>query len=198
MKGEKGERRRRELLKIAYRLFLEKGYDNTSIDEIIAAAGIAKGTYYYHFPSKEATLEAVIAMMLAEEVEQARAVAESPLPVPQKLAAIISSLRPQQSEARIANALEARENTLLHDKLNRRLIDEAVPLLAQVVREGISQGIFDCGQVEERVKLVLLMSMQLFDNGSFMENDITVFIDMVEKLFGAKPGTMGFVRELIR
>ena len=36
-------------------------------DEIIAEAGIAKGTYYYYFPSKEATLEAVIDMMIDEE-----------------------------------------------------------------------------------------------------------------------------------
>ena len=60
MNGTKGERRRQELLDIAYRLFIQKGYENTSIDDIIAIANIAKGTYYYYFPSKEATLEAVI------------------------------------------------------------------------------------------------------------------------------------------
>ena len=43
---KKGERRKQELLQIAYRMFVEKGYDNTSVDEIIAEAGIAKGTYY--------------------------------------------------------------------------------------------------------------------------------------------------------
>ena len=195
--GEKGERRRQELLKIAYRLFIEKGYDNTSIEEIITEAGIAKGTYYYHFPSKEATLEAVIDMMLKAEVERARAVVESPMPVPQKVAAVIYSLRPAQEEQNIADALEARENIVLHDKLNKRLISEAVPLLAEVVREGISQGIFDCGQIEERVRMILVMSSQLFDEEGFAENDITVFIGMAEKTLGAKPGTMGFIRELI-
>ena len=196
--GEKGERRRQELLMIAYRLFIEKGYDNTSIDEIIAVAGIAKGTYYYHFPSKEATLEAVIEMMLSEEVKQAKAVVTSPLPVPQKLAAVIYSLRPQKSEQSIANALEAKENVTMHDKLNKRLIDEAVPLLADIVREGISQGIFNCEQIEERVKMILLMSTQMFNDGNFTENDIIVFIDIVEKTVGAEKGTMGFIRELIR
>ena len=44
----------------------------TSIDEIIAEAGIAKGTYYYYFESKEATLEAVIDMMIEEEVSRAK------------------------------------------------------------------------------------------------------------------------------
>lgn len=41
---KKGEKRRRELLQIAYRLFLSRGYENTSVDEIIEEAGIAKGT----------------------------------------------------------------------------------------------------------------------------------------------------------
>ena len=46
---KKGERRKQALLKIAYGLFISRGYENTSVDDIIEAAGIAKGTYYYHF-----------------------------------------------------------------------------------------------------------------------------------------------------
>ena len=56
MKGAQGEKRKHELLEIAYHMFIQKGYEETSIDEIIAEAHIAKGTYY--FPSKDATLEA--------------------------------------------------------------------------------------------------------------------------------------------
>ena len=195
--GEKGERRRQELLQIAYRLFTEKGYDNTSIDEIIAAAGIAKGTYYYHFPSKEATLEAVIDMMLNEEIAQAKAIVSAPLPVPQKIAAVIMAIHPKQEEISIANALEAKENLVLHEKLNKRVIEEAVPLLSEIVQEGIAQEIFCCGQVPERVRMLLMMSMQMFDDSAFTENDITVFIDMTEKMLGAQPGTMAFIRALI-
>ena len=195
--GGKGERRRQELLQIAYRLFTEKGYDNTSIDEIIAAAGIAKGTYYYHFPSKEATLEAVIDMMLNEEIAQAKAIVSATLPVPQKIAAVIMAIHPKQEEISIANALEAKENIVLHEKLNKRVIEEAVPLLAEIVQEGISQGIFCCGQVPERVRMLLMMSMQMFDDSTFTENDIAVFIDMTEKMLGAQPGTMAFIRALI-
>ena len=195
--GEKGERRRQELLQIAYRLFTEQGYDNTSVDEIIAAAGIAKGTYYYHFPSKEATLEAVIDMMLNEEIAQAKTIVSAPLPVPQKIAAVIMAFHPKQEEISIANALEAKENIVLHEKLNRRVIEEATPLLAEIVQEGISQALFCCGQVPERVRMLLLMSMQMFDENTFTENDITVFIDMTEKMLGAQPGTMAFLRALI-
>lgn len=59
-------------MQIAYRLFLSKGYEETSIDEIIAEAQIAKGTFYYHFKSKEALLEALINKMITEKAEQAK------------------------------------------------------------------------------------------------------------------------------
>lgn len=72
MKGEKGEKRKQELLQIAYRLFLTKGYEETSVDEIIEEAKIAKGTFYYHFKSKEELLEALINKMITEKVEQAK------------------------------------------------------------------------------------------------------------------------------
>ena len=197
MKGEKGERRKKELLKIAYRMFIEKGYDNTSIDEIITEAGIAKGTYYYHFPSKEATLEAVIDMMISEEAERAKAVISAPIPVPQKIVAVIMAMRPQQEESGIASTLERSENIIMHEKINSRLLDVTSPILTEVVKEGISQGIFDCNNIEERVKMILFMCQRVFDSGSFNERDIEVFIDMTEKTLGAQTGTMGFIKELI-
>lgn len=198
MKGEKGERRKKELLKIAYRMFTEKGYDNTSIDEIIAEAGIAKGTYYYHFPSKEATLEAVVDMMISEEAERAQAVIFAPISVPQKIIAVIMTMRPQPKENDIAHALERSENIVMHEKINSRLLDVTVPILTEVVKEGISQGIFDCTDIEERVKMMLFLCQRVFDSGSFRERDVAVFIDMVEKTLGAQAGTMDFIKELIR
>lgn len=198
MKGEKGRRRRNELLKIAYRMFIEKGYNNTSVDEIIAEAGIAKGTYYYYFPSKESTLEAVIDMMINDEVGKAKDAVGSDLPVSQKLAAVIQSFRPKQEEENIADVLESKENLILHDKLNKRLIAEAEPLISAVVREGIAQGIFRCEMVEERVKMILILCIQVFNRDSFTKNDITVFIDIFEKTFGAETGTMNFITDLIR
>ena len=194
---KKGERRKQELLKIAYRMFIEKGYENTSIDEIIAEAGIAKGTYYYYFESKEATLEAVIEMMIEEEVGRAKAVLETSLPVPQKLVSVIYSLRPAQDEQVIAKALDVTENIVMHEKVNRRIVEEAVPLLTEVVKEGISQGIFECTNIEERVRMLLIISQHIFDDGIFSDRDVEVYIDVVEKTLGAKGGTMSFIAELI-
>lgn len=197
MKGAKGEKRKQELLNIAYQMFIQKGYEETSIDEIIAEAHIAKGTYYYHFPSKEATLEAVIDMMINNEVQRAQAALSAPIPVPQKLTGVITSLRPEQNESNIADTLNKKENIIMHEKVNRRIIDEAVPLLAQIVSDGIEQGVFACDHIEERVKMILIMSNYLFDSGNFTAGNIELFIDMVEKSLGAQSGTLGYIRELI-
>ena len=197
MKGEKGEKRKQELLRIAHQLFIQKGYEETSIDEIIAEAHIAKGTYYYYFPSKEATLEEVINMMIKDEVRRAKEVLSAPIPIPQKLVGVIASLRPEQNESNIADALNQKQNIIMHEKINRRIVEEAVPLLSEVVSEGIVQGMFACDHIEERVRMILIMSQHLFDNGSFSEGDIEVFIDMVEKTLGAQSGILGFIRDLI-
>ena len=197
MKGEKGEKRKQELLEIAYRMFISKGYEETSIDEIIAEAHIAKGTYYYHFPSKESLLEEVISMMIDDEVGRAKEVLSAPLPVPQKLVGVIAALRPEQDESSIADALNKKENIIMHEKVSKRIVSEAVPLLAEVVSEGITHGIFSCDHIEERVRMILIISQNMFDSDSFTEGDIEVFIDMTEKTLGAKPGTLGFIRELI-
>ena len=44
---------KRKIFEISMKLFAEKGYDATSIEDITATVGVAKGTLYYHFSSKE-------------------------------------------------------------------------------------------------------------------------------------------------
>ncbi|MCM1023163.1 MAG: TetR/AcrR family transcriptional regulator [Prevotella sp.] len=194
---KKGEKRKQELLECAYRMFIQKGYDQTSVDEIIAEAHIAKGTYYHYFQSKEAMLEEVINMMIAEETERAKSVLSAPIPVEQKLVSVIVSLRPKQDELTIVGTLERAENIVMHTKTKRKIVDVAVPLLTKAVEEGTAQGVFNCTNIENRVKMILIMSQELFDDGAYTENDIEVFIDMTEKTLGAKSGTLGFIKELI-
>ena len=52
--------RKNEILDAAGILFSEKGYDNTSVTDIMNAVGIAKGTLYHHFKSKEDIMDALI------------------------------------------------------------------------------------------------------------------------------------------
>ena len=46
--------------------------------------------------------------------------------------------------------------------------------------------------------MLLVISNNLFNDGHYTEGDVIVFIDLMEKMLGAAPGTMAFIRELIR
>lgn len=194
----KKNERKQELLKIAYNMFLTKGYDNTSIDDIINEAKIAKGTYYYYyFESKEATLEEVINMMINEEVESAKGIVNMPISIPEKLVGVITSLRPKIDEQEIQNTLNKKQNIVMHEKINNRIMEEAIPLLEQIVNEGIQSNIFNCNHIKERIRMLLIMSNELFDSDKFNINDVEVFIDTAEKMLGAKEGTLEFIKMLI-
>ncbi len=193
----KRELRKKELTQIAYELFLTKGYENTSVDEIISKAGIAKGTYYYYFESKEQTLEEVINMIVYKCVLKAKQVLDTDLPIEQKFLNVILSLRVSPEEIEFQNVIHIPENIILHKKINDRIIKEAVPLLAKIVEEEIELGLFNCDNIEERIKMILIMSNQLFDDKEVDKKCISVFIDTVEKMLGAKSGTLSFIEELI-
>lgn len=196
---KKGEKRKQDLIRIAYRLFVSRGYEHTSVDEIIEEAGIAKGTYYYYFESKEQMLEEVIEMMLQAEAEKAEAVLQTELSVPEKIVGIIAAIHPAQDEQTIEEALHRPENILMHNKIRERLFDLAVPVLSRAAEEGVKEGLFTCDNIPERVRMIMILGSDLFDGRmSFGPAMADVFIDTVEKLLGARPGTMGFLRPMIR
>lgn len=196
---KKGEKRKQDLIQIAYRLFITRGYEHTSVDGIIAEAGIAKGTYYYYFESKEQMLEDVIGMMLQSEAEKAEAVLRTDLPVSEKIAAIIASVHPAREEQAIEDALHRPENVLMHNKTRERIFDLMIPILSRAAEEGVEKGLFHCDHIPERVREILILSSELFDGHTPLSAAVTdVFIDTIEKILGAEPGTMGFIRGLIR
>lgn len=191
--------RKKELLKIAYNLFITKGYENTSVDEIIASAGIAKGTYYYHFESKEQMLEEVVNMMIDAGVERAKQIVQSDLKLEEKLVYTVLALRVTPEEQSVQDTIHKKENIILHKKTNDRIIKEAVPILSEIVKEAKKEGIFNCDDnIEERVRMTLILSNEMFDHGKVDEKDILVFIDTLEKIYGAESGTLSFITKLIK
>lgn len=195
----KKEVRKKELIKIAYELFITKGYENTSVDEIIAKAGIAKGTYYYHFESKEQMLEEVVNMMIDSGVERAKQILQSDLKIEEKLVYTILALRVSPEEQSMQDAIHEKENIILHQKINNRIIEEAVPILSKIAREAKKEGLFNLDDnIEERVRMTLILSNEMFDHVEINEKQVLVFIDTLEKIYGAKTGSLSFIKRLIK
>jgi AcrR family transcriptional regulator len=57
---KEAKERKNEILDAAEELFAAKGYEETSTGDILDRVGIARGTLYYHFKSKEDILDALI------------------------------------------------------------------------------------------------------------------------------------------
>ena len=71
----KGEEKRQELLNAAEKLFCAKGYEDTSVQDILNVAEMSKGGFYHHFASKEDVIKA----LCARRAERALAYTEDAL-----------------------------------------------------------------------------------------------------------------------
>ncbi len=60
-RAAQGRATRGQLIEVATRLFAEHGYEGTSIEAVLSAAGVSRGALYHHFAGKEALFEAVVA-----------------------------------------------------------------------------------------------------------------------------------------
>ena len=75
---KKGELKRSSILKAAEMLFFERGYERTSVQDILDALSLSKGGFYHHFPSKEAVLEEICAERVSGAAGAARHGAVTP------------------------------------------------------------------------------------------------------------------------
>jgi AcrR family transcriptional regulator len=88
--AERREATRRSILEAAARLFAELGFAAVTVDEIAAAAALAKGAVYHHFPSKEALFEAVFERAAGELQAQVHDAARAS---PDRLKALVAGSR---------------------------------------------------------------------------------------------------------
>lgn len=68
----------RHVARVAARLFASRGYDATSVREIVAAAGVSKPTLYYHFGSKEGLAQALLTVPMTRLIETLSEIASAP------------------------------------------------------------------------------------------------------------------------
>ena len=98
--------KREEILDAAEKLFAAKGFDNTSTGDILDAVGIARGTLYYHFKSKEDILDAMIERITNQMVEKASEIAlDESIPVFCRLTRTMLSLNVDNELGNIYNVV---------------------------------------------------------------------------------------------
>src|SRR5688572_9909759 len=86
----KKDETRKRIFKAAVKLFKDKGFEATTVDEITERADVAKGTFFNYFPKKEAILGYLSEVRLAEAEENAESVLASPKPAREKIIALFA------------------------------------------------------------------------------------------------------------
>lgn len=161
---------RDRILKAAFGLFLQIGYENTSVQAIIDAVGIAKGTYYHHFKGKEEMLVVMIEQMSRRVVDALRPVVEDPT-----LDAVTKMLRASQVAVG-QKASEIGPETLVLVKqmrlpANRQLaaaIDRVssqwiLPFYVRCIQQGMAEGVFRVRDAELAAQIFLGSVLALKD-----------------------------------
>ncbi|WP_116047631.1 TetR/AcrR family transcriptional regulator [Amycolatopsis palatopharyngis] len=80
------------LLSVSTRLFAERGFDRTSVQEIVEAAGVTKGAMYHYFDSKDDLLYEIYGRILREQTERLEKLAATEAPVGERLASAASDV----------------------------------------------------------------------------------------------------------
>ncbi len=193
------EVRKGEILDAAEALFQEKGYAKTTTEDILEQTGIARGTLYYHFKSKEAILSAMIDRQIDRREKEFRSVAEDEsLSAVEKLVLVIKL---QSSHGVLAQGLHEKENAQLHQKSFHRSLLRYAPILTQIVEQGIESGEFSTPYPRECVELMFCAS-QLHDPGVFQwtreerQQKVTSFFWLLEVALGLSPGAKARLYEL--
>lgn len=207
---KKGDIKRVQILDAAEKLFFERGYDRTSVQDILDALQMSKGGFYHYFDAKDSVLRAV-----SERRAQGRF---------DQLSAAIHGVRRASVDKlnmvlSMANLFEAEETPFAalmlklcyQDKdaamcahRRRVLVDQLLPILNDVIAEGVDDGSFHTRHPLEIGRLLLLLACDVNDEVCGMLADhpddpdvmlrmlelLNTWRDSAEKLVGAPYGTV--------
>ncbi|MED1785470.1 TetR/AcrR family transcriptional regulator [Brevibacillus fortis] len=193
--------RRAEILEAAGELFRNQGYVHTTVDAIIQKVGVAKGTFYYYFKSKEEILEAFVQSMVDTLCEQYKKIADDPtLSVMEKVRQMLrSQSHGIDKQAEWMESLHRPENRELHERLNIAIILKIAPVLAQVIEQGNKEAVFDVENALETVQFLLAGSQFLLESGIFQWDQdeqskrLQAMQVIIERSLGAAPGSFSFL-----
>ena len=160
------EARRSTLVTAAAAAFAERGVANTSVSDIVRAAGVAQGTFYLYFDSKDDVVLAVVERMAEEIFDAATARVEVGATAVDRLLIlrdVLSEAGSAPGAADLVDVMHRRENRPLHDRLAEDITPRLARLVEAIVSQGVAEGHFDVPDTHAAAWFVLsgLQSVEL-------------------------------------
>lgn len=196
--------KKEQILDVSLSLFLQKGFDKTSINDILKHLDIARGTLYYHFESKEAIMDAIIERAskgIFSKIE--RIVEDTQSNVLEKIYRLFLSMKMQDISGgeQMIDYLNQPQNALFHEKSNQMIIEKISPLLGKIICEGVDQKLFNTEFPYESAEVILICMMGYMDTKESKSTDdilakTQILIYHIERILGARRGSLSKLEEL--
>lgn len=212
-----------EFLDVGQRLFYQKGYAQSSVQDIIGEIGVAKGLFYYYFSSKADLLDAVIERMTSQILESLQPMIDDPTcEAPTKMDQFFQRTQSWKLANRdflidVMGVIYSDENVLLRTKILEATMPIVVPQLARIIRQGMDEGVYDVVYPEESAEIVMELAQALAlpianlllkgpPEGADLETAlqglerrVLAYERSIERVLGAKDGSLCIVPpELLR
>jgi AcrR family transcriptional regulator len=207
---EEYELRRNEILDAAQRLVYTKGYEQMSIQDILAEVHISKGAFYHYFQSKQALLEALIERMAKQVIQLLIPIVQDEhLPAPEKLHRLFDAASRWKTDRKevlltVMNVWYADENAVLRLKAQAAVLPLIAPLLTNIVCQGVKEGTFHT-TFPEQISAIVFSLLQSFGDSLvklISQQEITAETlqdletlsashqDAMERILGVSPGSL--------
>lgn len=200
------EERKNEIITAACQLFLTKGYNRTTMKDVMEKLHIAKGTIYHYFSSKEELLEDVVVSMANEEVQRLKIIYEqtegTALERLRQLA-LNGTSRHADTHDKTIEHLHKAANAEMHIRLLAQLVTMQAPLYAELFKQGCKEGVFKTDYPLECAEFLISGIQFLTDLGIYpwtqeqLERRWTAFPGIVESFLQAPQGSFKFLLEIM-
>lgn len=198
------EKRRNEILDTSEMLFATKGYVKTTINDILKTIGIAKGTFYYYFQSKEEVMNEIVMRFISIGVDSAKSIASDPnLKAPEKVFRIVTAQNQDTGRKEpIIQQFHQVNNAEMHQKSLVETILQLTPIITEIVKQGIIEGSFKTPYPKEVVEFLLVSSQFLFDAGLFQWKPQEIiekskaFAYIVESMLGSEKDSFSYIYKI--
>ena len=190
------EVRRTELIDAALELFSSAGYEKTMITDIVKKAGVAKGTFFYYFPTKEAVLEA-ICMRWASELATSFQLESRRFTALDKLQFfLVQMFLPSQLDVLFERLWAEEQLNLLYRAWQQQVENVFNPLLADIIQQGNQEGTMHVVFVNETIAF-FWSALNCLWEAAFLKEPSEVFINKVhvaesvlERILGIEAGIL--------
>lgn len=165
---KKPEIRRQEIVDTAKNLFLRKGYEQSTMQDVMKQLEIAKGTIYHYFKSKEELLEAVVHMMADDYFAKVRKIVdETEGDAVKRLNSFFNAANVEDDEMELLEQMHSPGNIGLHTRQLAVTLTKLAPLLAEIIEQGVQEKVFKVKHALETAELILGGGQFMIDRGCY-------------------------------